>query len=156
MQNEVRIWLKNQPVRVKKWYMILSMEWKWMEEFQSQRSDRGSRPPRPFLWIRHWVTLFNCMINENCCSEDWGRGICPLFWSPLWGIWQLKYPSLQEFAIRGKKMDLTDALCRRSAISSSQHGQNFLPFLRSYSTTTSKLSLGLGEVSLFYNSLFYW
>ena len=147
----MRIWLKNQPVRVKKWYMILSME-----EFQSQRSDGGSGPPRPSLWIRHWVTLFNCMINENCCSEDWGRGICPLFWSPLRGFWQLKCPSLQEFAIQGKKMDLTDALCRRSAISSLQSGQNFLPFLRSYSTTTTKLSLDLGEVSLFYNSLFYW
>ena len=41
MQNEVRIWLKNQPVRVKKWYMILSME-----EFQSQRSERGVWTPQ--------------------------------------------------------------------------------------------------------------
>ena len=108
------------------------------------------------LYLRKSWQVY-CMMNENCCSEDGGRGIkfCPLFWSPLWGIWQLKCPSLQEFAIHGKTMDLTDALCRRSAISSSQHGQNFLPFLRSYSTTTSKLSLDLGEVSLFYNSLFY-
>lgn len=32
----MRVSLKNQPVRVKKWYMILLVE-----EFQSQRSDRG-------------------------------------------------------------------------------------------------------------------
>ena len=37
------------------------------------------------------VALFHCVINENCCSEDWGWGICPLFLSPIQlGIRQLK------------------------------------------------------------------
>ena len=25
------------------------------------------------------MTLFDCAINEKCCSVDGGRGICPLF-----------------------------------------------------------------------------
>ena len=37
------------------------------------------------------------------CSIDEGRGICPLFSSPPWGIRQLKSPHSWEFAIQGKK-----------------------------------------------------
>ena len=47
--------------------------------------------------------LFDCAINEKCCSVDGGRGICPLFSSSPRGIWQLKSPHPREFAIQGKK-----------------------------------------------------
>ena len=50
------------------------------------------------------MALFDCAINEKCCSVDGGRGICPLFSSPPRGIWQLKSPQPREFAIQGKKM----------------------------------------------------
>ena len=50
------------------------------------------------------MALFDCAINENYCSVDGGRGICPLFSSPSRGIWQLKSPHPREFAIQGKKM----------------------------------------------------
>ena len=50
------------------------------------------------------TALFDCAINEKCCSVDGGRGICPLFLSPPRGIWQLNTPHPQEFAIQGKKM----------------------------------------------------
>ena len=71
------------------------------------------------------TALFDCAINEKCCSVDGGRGICPLFSSPPRGIWQLKSPHPREFAIQGKKnanargwarggrwaqLELTDAL----------------------------------------------
>ena len=49
------------------------------------------------------MALFDCAINEKCCSVDGGRGICPLFSSPPRGIWQLKSPHTREFAIQGKK-----------------------------------------------------
>ena len=49
------------------------------------------------------MALFDCAINEKCCSVDGGRGICPLFSSPPRGIWQLKSPHPREFAIQGKK-----------------------------------------------------
>ena len=48
------------------------------------------------------TALFDCAINEKCCSVDWGLGICPLFSSPPRGIWQLKSPYPREFAIQGK------------------------------------------------------
>ena len=35
---------------------------------------------------------------------DAGQGICPLFSSPPWRIWQLKSPHPREFAIQDKKM----------------------------------------------------
>ena len=50
------------------------------------------------------TALFDCAINEKCCSVDGGRGICPLFLSPPRGVWQLNTPHPQEFAIQGKKM----------------------------------------------------
>ena len=44
------------------------------------------------------AALFDCAINEKCCSVDGGRGIFPLF-SPPRGIWQLKSPHHhREFA----------------------------------------------------------
>ena len=49
------------------------------------------------------TVLFDCAINEKCCSVDGGRVICPLFSSPPREIWQLKSPHPQEFAIQGKK-----------------------------------------------------
>ena len=49
------------------------------------------------------TALFDCTINEKCCSVDGGRGICPLFSSSPRGIWQLKSPQPREFAIQGKK-----------------------------------------------------
>ena len=49
------------------------------------------------------MALFDCGINEKCCSVDGGRGICPLFSSPPRGIWQLKSTHPREFAIQGKK-----------------------------------------------------
>ena len=38
------------------------------------------------------MALFDCVINEKCCSVDAGWGVCPFFSSPPWG-----------FAIQGKK-----------------------------------------------------
>ena len=32
------------------------------------------------------MALFDCAINENCCSVDGGRGICPLFFSASFGL----------------------------------------------------------------------
>ena len=49
------------------------------------------------------TALFDCAINEKFCSVDGGRGICPLFSSPLRGIRQLKSPHPREFAMQGKK-----------------------------------------------------
>ena len=46
------------------------------------------------------TALFDCVINEKCCSDDGGRGICPLFSSPARLIWQLKSPHPREFAIQ--------------------------------------------------------
>ena len=50
------------------------------------------------------TALFDCAINEKCCSVDGGRGICPLFSSPLWGIWQLKSPQPGNLLSKAKKM----------------------------------------------------
>ena len=50
------------------------------------------------------MALFDCAINEKCCSPDGGRRICPLFSSPPQGIWQLKSPHPREFAIQGKML----------------------------------------------------
>ena len=46
------------------------------------------------------MELFDCAVNEKCCSVDGGRGICPFFSSPPRGIWQRKSPHPQEFAIQ--------------------------------------------------------
>ena len=52
------------------------------------------------------MALFDCAINEEGCSVDGGRGICPLFSSPSRGIRQLKNPHPREFAIQGQKMPM--------------------------------------------------
>ena len=49
------------------------------------------------------TALFDCAINEKCCSVDGGRGKCPLSSSPPRGIWQLKNPRPREFDFQGKK-----------------------------------------------------
>ena len=49
------------------------------------------------------MALFDCAINEKCCSVDGGWGIRGLFLSPPRGIWQLKSSHSWEFAIQGKK-----------------------------------------------------
>ena len=49
------------------------------------------------------MALLDRAINKKCCSADGGRGINPLFSSPLRGIWQLKSPHPREFAIQGKE-----------------------------------------------------
>ena len=48
------------------------------------------------------MALLDCAINEKRCSVDGRRGICPLFSSPPWRIWQFKSPPTQrrEFAIQ--------------------------------------------------------
>ena len=48
------------------------------------------------------MALFDCAINEKCCSFDGGRGICPLSFRPTPGIGQLKSPHPREFALDGK------------------------------------------------------
>ena len=47
------------------------------------------------------TALFDCAINEKCCSVEGGWGIRPLFLSPPRKIWQLKSPHPREFAIQG-------------------------------------------------------
>ena len=70
-----------------------------MSSLESLESYRVIR----ILALLQRKTLFDCAINEKCCSVDGGRGICPLFSSPPRGIWQLKSPHPREFAIQGKK-----------------------------------------------------
>ena len=49
------------------------------------------------------MALFDCAINEKCCSVDGGRGICPLFSSPPRGIRQLKSPTPGNLPSKAKK-----------------------------------------------------
>ena len=49
------------------------------------------------------TALFDCAINEKCCSVDGGRGIS-LFFIPTKGFCQLKNSHTREFAIQGQKM----------------------------------------------------
>ena len=39
------------------------------------------------------MTLFDCAIDEKCCSVDGGRGICPLFSSPPGGFDSSRVPT---------------------------------------------------------------
>ena len=72
--------------------------------FEQKKKTRGwhrgeSVPPSlPLSTIRTPGTSY-----EKCCSLEGGRGICPLFSFPPRGIWHLKSPHPQEFAIQGKK-----------------------------------------------------
>ena len=61
------------------------------------------------------MTLLDCAIDKKCCTVDGGRGICPLFSSPPWGICQLKSPHPWEFAIQGKKNVNSRGLARGGA-----------------------------------------
>ena len=61
---------------------------------------RGEGVPSSLSLSLHYP---NVTGYEKCFSVDGGRGICPLFSSPPRGIWQLKSPHPQEFAIQGKK-----------------------------------------------------
>ena len=50
------------------------------------------------------MALFDCAINEKCCTVDGGRGICPLFSSPPLGICQFKSPHPGNLPSKAKKM----------------------------------------------------
>ena len=39
------------------------------------------------------MALFDCAIDEKCCSVDGGRGICPLFSSPPGGFDSSRVPT---------------------------------------------------------------
>ena len=52
------------------------------------------------------MALFDCAINEKCCSVDGGRGICRLFLSPPRGIWQLKSPHPGKLPSKAKKVPM--------------------------------------------------
>ena len=49
------------------------------------------------------MALFDCAINEKCCSVDGRRSISPLFSSPPLGIWQLKSPHPGNLPSKAKK-----------------------------------------------------
>ena len=61
------------------------------------------------------TTLFDCALNEKCCSVDGGRGICSLFSPSSRGIWQLKSPHPREFAFQGEK-NANDANARGGGV----------------------------------------
>ena len=50
------------------------------------------------------TALFDCAINEKCCSVDGGRGIFPLFSSPPRGIDSLRVPTPGNLPSKAKKM----------------------------------------------------
>ena len=66
------------------------------------------------------MALFDCAINEKCCSVDGGRGICPLFSSPLREFDSSRVPTPGNLPSHAKKgispgegwvqVELTDAL----------------------------------------------
>ena len=61
------------------------------------------------------TALFDCAINEKCCSVDGGRGICPLFSSPPPGICDPRQKKCQCSGVslggggRWAQLELTDA-----------------------------------------------
>ena len=50
------------------------------------------------------MALFDCAINEKCCSVDGGRYICPLISSPPWGFDSSRVPTPRNFPSKAKKM----------------------------------------------------
>ena len=64
------------------------------------------------------MVLFDCVINEKCCTVDGGRGICCLFSSPTPGNLPSKAKKLMPGSARGgggglggwAQVELTDAL----------------------------------------------
>ena len=52
------------------------------------------------------MALLDCVISENCCSVDSGRGICPFFRPHPGGFDSSRVPAPREFTIQGKKQTL--------------------------------------------------
>ena len=50
------------------------------------------------------MALFDCAINEKCCSVDGGWYICPLISSPPWGFDSSRVPTPRNFPSKAKKM----------------------------------------------------
>ena len=50
------------------------------------------------------TALFDCEINEKCCSVDGGRGICPLFSSPPGGFDSSRVPIPGNLPSKAKKL----------------------------------------------------
>ena len=50
------------------------------------------------------MALFDCVINEKCCSVDGGRGICPLFSSPPRGFDSSRVPTPGNLPSKAQKM----------------------------------------------------
>ena len=51
------------------------------------------------------MALFDCAVNEKCCSVDRVWSSCLFFSSPPWGNWQLEGPHLRGiFHPRQKKL----------------------------------------------------
>ena len=81
------------------------------------------------------VALLNRVINENCCSVDWGWAFAlAISLSPPRGIWQLKCPPTRwEFAIEGKNTSQgeggmgTAGLDWCITLQEVPHGSNTLP-----------------------------
>ena len=73
------------------------------------------------------TALFDCAVNEKCCSVDGGRGICRLFLSPPWGIWQLKSLTPGNLPSKTKK----NANAQESARGEAGHSWNWLMHYKS-------------------------
>ena len=52
------------------------------------------------------MALFDCAINEKCCSVDGGRGICPLVSSPPRGFDSSRDPTPWNLPSKAKKMPM--------------------------------------------------
>ena len=53
------------------------------------------------------IELFDCAINEKCCSVDGGRGICPVFFRPHpGGFDSSKVPTPRNLQSNAKKMPM--------------------------------------------------
>ena len=50
------------------------------------------------------MAVFECAINEKCCSVDGGRGICHLFSSPPRGFDSSRVPTPGNLPSKAKKM----------------------------------------------------
>ena len=50
------------------------------------------------------MALFDCAINEKCCSVDVGRGICPLFCPHPGGFDSSRVPTPGNLPSKAKKM----------------------------------------------------
>ena len=50
------------------------------------------------------MALFDCAINEKCCSFDGGRGICPLSFRPTPGLDSSRVPTPGNLLSKAKKV----------------------------------------------------